>query len=381
LVLALLVILLALAVGPQGDVKVVLVFIGILGFVFGLINPTRRIEFQRDDETDGGGPPWRLDGDGSKEGTLLSEVVQAYVDGGTLPQFTTNNRSAAPGGRTRRSVLLLPADRPDQLTRALDLRPDCICLDLGDTVAPERYDAARTFLWGEVTAVSRSYSELLVRLSSSHALEELTACVWPGLTGLVVPVKTAADLLRVGEALRPLELSRGLPLPVKLLPLIQSPEAAAVVGEITSATSRVDAVILSLCDLADEAAFLTAGVPSSSLTWLDSSGDVWRRQQRALLTASVEGVQVLGVMWAGAPGGLLDEGLTGRGSATLRGAAERGQSAGYTGAMTPHWQGVEACNSGFGAPSGGGQGPWREPERVAADQASWPGTPKTDDEA
>ena len=155
-------------------------------------------------------------------------------------------------------MLLLPAYRSDQLTAALDLRPDSICLDLGDTVPLERHDAARAFLWGEVTAASRSYSEVLIRLSSAHALEELTACVWPGLAGVVVPVSTAAELLRVGEALAPLEQTRGLPLPVKLLPLIESPEAAAMIGEITSATSRVDAVVLSLCDLADAGPFPAA---------------------------------------------------------------------------------------------------------------------------
>ena len=381
LVLALLVILLALVVGPQGGVKAVLVLIGVLGLIFAFINPTQRIEFQSDGENGEHGKPWRLDGNGTKESSLLSEVVQAYLEGGTLPQFTAENRYIARGGRPRRSVLLLPADRADQLTVALDLRPDSICLDLGDTVAPERRDAARAFLWGEVTAASRSYSEVLVRLSSPQALEELTACVWPGLAGIVVPVRTVAELLRVGEALQPLEETRRLPLPVKLLPLIEGTEAAALVGEITSATSRVDAVILSLCDLAGEESLPAAGVQSSSLTWLDASGGLWRRQQRAALTATVEGVQVLGVMWAGAPGGLLDEGLTGRGTDMLRDAAQRAQAVGYAGALTPHWQGVEACNSGFGASSGEEQGPWSEPQEVAAEQAPGAGLPGTDDEA
>ena len=67
----------------------------------------------------------------------------------------------------------------------------------------------------------------------------------------------------------------------------------------------------------------------------------------------MEGVQFLGVLGAGVPAGQLEEGLAKKGTTMLLRDAERARSQGFEGALSPHWQGVEACNQGFGGIPGG----------------------------
>ena len=350
--LAILVILLTIAIGPEGGVRWILVVIGFLGMVFSLLSPAARVEFSASHLDSRRQSKWRLKRGDTEEAQILTDVARAYVNGDALPQFMTGQRYRPKSPRRRRSVLLLPADRPDQLSVALNLRPDTLCLDLGSIASTAGRETACGLLWGEVTAASRSYAEVLVRLSSSQAWDELEACVWPGLAGVMAPVQGPRELLHLEEAMRALEETRGLPIPLTLLPYLDCPEAIALAGEIAFAVPSVDAVVLALHDQSASSP-LTAEDPPPSFSATDDSAAARKLQRRASYTLTMEGVQFLGVLGAGVPAGQLEEGLTKKGTTMLLRDAERAKSQGFEGALTPHWQGVEACNQGFGGMPGG----------------------------
>ena len=348
-VLAFLVALLAVSIGPDGTVKNLLVVAGLIGLVFAFLNPGIYVEFRAAGLSGKRQARWRLTDTRHPGVSDLVQTVRAYADGSPLPWLTTLSRLPGQGPRPRRSVLLLPADRPDQLPAALDLRPDSLCLDVSDAVDPSRRDRACQFLWGEVTAASKSYSEVLVRLTSVDAREELEACLWPGLSGLIVPVNGLDQLRRLEDGVRSLEEMRRLPVPVKLLPYLHTPQGVAAAAEIASARSRVDAVVLDLLDLA---------LPSPAAE--SSSPTLRELQRRAALSVAAEGVQVLGLLGASIPPGRLDETLGRDGVARLLQAAREAQRAGFHGALTPHPPGVAACNQGFGQLEGEGVGKKQE---------------------
>ena len=249
IILAILVILLTIAIGPEGGVRWILVVIGFLGIAFSVLSPATTLEFSASHLASRQQSKWRLKRGDTEEAQLLTDVTRAYVNGDALPQFMTDQRYRPKSPRRRRSVLLLPADRSDQLPVALNLRPDALCLDLGGIASTAGREMACGLLWGEVTAASRSYAEVLVRLSSSQAWDELEACVWPGLAGVIAPVQGPRELLHLEEAMRALEETRGLPFPLTLLPYLDCPEAITLAGEIAFAVPRVDAVVLALHDL------------------------------------------------------------------------------------------------------------------------------------
>ena len=347
IILAILVILLTIAIGPEGGVRWILVVIGFLGIAFSVLSPATTLEFSASHLASRQQSKWRLKRGDTEEAQLLTDVTRAYVNGDALPQFMTDQRYRPKSPRRRRSVLLLPADRSDQLPVALNLRPDALCLDLGSIASTAEREMACGLLWGEVTAASRSYAEVLVRLSSSQAWDELEACVWPGLAGVIAPVQGPRELLHLEEAMRALEETRRLPFPLTLLPYIDCPEAIALAGEIASAVPRVDAVVLALHDLSASSP-LTTEDPPPGLPATDDSAEARKLQRRATYTLTMEGVQFLGVLGAGVPAGQLEEGLAKKGTTMLLRGAERARSQGFEGALTPHWQGVEACNQGFG---------------------------------
>ena len=74
-----------------------------------------------------------------------------------------------------RSLLFVPGDRPERMHKALGLGADALILDLEDSVAPERKDAARDAV-GNYLAGPRSGRFVLVRinpLGTSHYLRDI----------------------------------------------------------------------------------------------------------------------------------------------------------------------------------------------------------------
>ena len=344
------VLLLALVVGPPGQLKMLFALAGLLGVLVGLLNRSPYVEFwDRGSDRRKNRLRWRLRGAQARGAGELVETVGAAMDGRPLSETPGPAVPAPQEARPLRSILLLPADRPDQLPPALDLRPDALCLDLAETVEPARRDLARQFVWGEIVAASRSSSRVLVRISSPEALGELEVAVWAGLSGVIVPLHDPQEVHRLEEALETLERARGLPTPIRLLAYLQATTVDQV-RQIVAASARIEAVVLGPRDL--------DAVPLEPM-----SRDVIEEPP------DLAGVQVrlLGLLGTAIPLEQFRQEPAVH-SAALLAAAQKAWRRGFRGALTPHPQGVEACRTGFSEPEHSSDGA-QESQGTSSDEA------------
>ena len=236
-------------------------------------------------------------------------AVVLFAELRTLRRLALPDEAIASAARPGlRSVLLVPADRPLALPAALDARPDAVCLDLCGLVYPTRRYQARALAWSEVTAASKSYSRVFVRVDPETLEEDLEACVWPGLSCIMMPVDEPEALTELDAALTALERKRRIPAPVRVAALLTSGKGLWAVREIIAASPRVEAVVVGAGDLAfdttgvaEEAPYLTGPHPR-----FPSQSYVWGR---AALAAAAGGVRLLGMLGTTVAPGRLDEAL------------------------------------------------------------------------
>lgn len=116
-----------------------------------------------------------------------------------------------------RSLLFVPASRPERIPKALASGADGVIVDLEDAVAPDAKDSARQ--WLDEFLVKRPDARLLVRINaaSSDAFEaDLAVCSrHPGVTGIMLPKaespEAVARVASTGKPVLPLiETARGL---------------------------------------------------------------------------------------------------------------------------------------------------------------------------
>ena len=348
-VLGALVVFLAVLVGPDGIAEVIFTGLGLAGMLAGFFNRRSYLEFRSaafDPKTQ---RRWRLTDSHDEEARRLVAVVLS-------PEKWRPRRLALPDAAIGsgaqpglRSVLLAPADRPDAVPAALDARPDAVCLDLCGLVHSTRRDRARALVWGEVTASAKSYSRVFVRVDPATLREDLVACVWPGLSGIMMPVEGPGALAELDDALTVLEQARRLPIPVRVLPLLTSGTGLWAVREIIAASPRVEAVVVGVGDLAFEAAGVDEEVPylTGPIPRFPSQAYVWGR---TALAAAAGGVRLLGMLGTTIAPGHLEEALGDDARDRLSRAASLARLSGFHGAVTLHPEAVAVCAEGFTVP-------------------------------
>jgi citrate lyase subunit beta/citryl-CoA lyase len=104
-----------------------------------------------------------------------------------------------------RSLLFVPADSERKITKALASAADVLILDLEDSVAPERKEAARRTAAACLTAREKPQPLLFVRVnprSTGLLAPDLDSILPAGPDGLVLPkVEGGADVLELAERL------------------------------------------------------------------------------------------------------------------------------------------------------------------------------------
>ena len=154
-----------------------------------------------------------------------------------------------PAERIRRSLLFVPAVRPDRFPKALATGADAVCIDLEDGVAPVAKDAARAQALALLAGRGPSAAEVSLRINDAKTelgRTDLAALVDSGARpdALMLPKVAGADEIRaVGAA-----LARG----AGALPLIVQIETAAgllAAAEIAAASPHVSAVFFGAIDL------------------------------------------------------------------------------------------------------------------------------------
>ena len=203
----------------------------------------------------------------------------------------------AAADRIRRSLLFVPAVRPDRFPKALATGADAVCIDLEDGVAPVAKDAARAEALALLAGRGSSTAEVSLRINDAKTelgRTDLAALVESGARpdALMLPKVAGADEIRAVAA----ALARG----GGALPLIAQIETAAgllAAADIAGASPHVSAVFFGAIDLSAD---LGCAVEWEALLYARS---------RVVLAAGAAGVSALDSPFMDVPalGALADE--------------------------------------------------------------------------
>ena len=114
----------------------------------------------------------------------------------------------------RRSTLFVPANIPTFVEKAHTRGADAICLDLEDSVLPEKKAEARDALARAIPSVGRDGADVLVRINRQWELAyaDLDAAVVPGVTCIVVPkVESPEDIYAIDRLIEEREVRQDMP--------------------------------------------------------------------------------------------------------------------------------------------------------------------------
>ena len=157
--------------------------------------------------------------------------------------------------RLLRSLLNVPATRPDMLDKAAGYGADAVIIDLEDAVPAARKAEARIIAGDYVDRLAR-LSPVLVRvngLDSGLLDDDLAAVVGPSLIGVQVPkANSSADIVALDFALSQLEREKGLATGyVELLVSLESALAIHFAYDILSAAPRVGCAMVAAAQHGD----------------------------------------------------------------------------------------------------------------------------------
>jgi citrate lyase subunit beta/citryl-CoA lyase len=236
----------------------------------------------------------------------------------------------------RRSWLIVPASKP--VEDAARSGADVLVLDLAEFVAEKDKPAARSGVRSAIAALSEHGGEVFVQIDSGAAEADLAACVWPGLSGVVVSrAETAQRTAQISGLIDALEKERGLAnRAIGIIPALETALGNHEAYEIVTSSDRVRGVTLGRADLVMD----LRPEPSGEIHLMPYL------MQRLVIVAGAAGVTPIGAWWR-AP----DRGLLATAADTFE-AARRGRAIGYKGAMcVDPWQ-VEPLNRAYARTAG-----------------------------
>lgn len=187
-----------------------------------------------------------------------------------------------------RSLLFVPANRPDMLAKATSYGADALIIDLEDSVPVAEKHRARV-LAREFIDQHKSGNTLYVRVNALHTgllEEDLEAVTVDGLAAIRLPKAESADTVRTVDALlTDVERRRGLATGrVRITPSLESAKGVWFAYEILSASPRINAASCGTAQDGDLQADL-------GYTWTPEGNEVLYVRSRVLLAAKAAGVQ------------------------------------------------------------------------------------------
>ena len=219
----------------------------------------------------------------------------------------------------RRSWLLVPMSKPEQIARAPRSGADVIVLDLVELVAEDDKHAAREKVHAAIHTVQAGGAEVFAQIDPESLYGDLHACVWPGLSGIVVSrAESSRQIVEAAALLSRLENERGIPPDtLKIVAALETARGNHVAHDISHADQRVRGLTLGRADLVMDLRPEPSGEIHLMLYLM----------QRLIIIARAAGVTPIGAWWR-AP----DRGLLATPENTYH-AAQRGRAIGFKGAM------------------------------------------------
>lgn len=230
----------------------------------------------------------------------------------------------------QRSWLVVPSNKSDAITQAATSGADVVVLDLVEFVRDEQKSAAREKIRAAIDAVRAGGAQVYAQIDPQQHEADLRACVWPGLSGIVVSrAESAAQIAAIDKHLFLLEKDRSLPMgSLGLVLALETARGNQDAYEISTASKRVRALTLGRADLAMD----LRPEPSGEIHQLPYL------MERLIIIARAIGATPLGAWWR-AP----DRGLLATAENTLQ-AAKRGRAAGFKGSMCLRAEQIDPLN-------------------------------------
>ncbi|HEY6102715.1 MAG TPA: CoA ester lyase, partial [bacterium] len=228
-----------------------------------------------------------------------------------------------------RSMLFVPGDQPRMLAKAPALDADAVILDVEDGVAAKDKQSARASVEAAVRSALRVPGTLWVRpnaLATGMLEDDLLACLWPPVTGVVVPkVRSAHDVRIVDGVAGRLARDRGMDR-VWFAILIETALGVLAAQEIVRASPQVAALMFGADDLAAE----------TGLIRTPSNAEVAVPRAQVALTAHAAGCEAIDIVYTRVRDG---EGY--------RRECEEGRRIGYTGKQVIHPSQIAPAHDAF----------------------------------
>jgi len=221
--------------------------------------------------------------------------------------------------KQQRSWLVVAMSQADAVAQAAKSGADVIVLDLVELLADEHKPAAREKVRAAIDTVRSGGAEVFVQIDPQNHEANLRACVWPGLSGVVVSrAESAAQIESIDKHLLLLEKERRLSAgSTGMVLALETARGNQDAYAIATASKRVRGLTLGRADLVMDLRPEPSG-EIHLMTFL---------MQRLIIIARAVGVTPLGAWWR-AP----DRGLLATAENTLQ-AARRGRAAGFKGAL------------------------------------------------
>src|SRR5262245_9121103 len=113
--------------------------------------------------------------------------------------------------RIRRSWLVVPMSRAEQIAPAARSGADVIALDLVELLAEEAKPAARERMPEAIRTAGAGGADVFAQVDAELLVADLRACVWPGLTGVIVwRLESPQQVAEVDALLTAHEARRGI---------------------------------------------------------------------------------------------------------------------------------------------------------------------------
>jgi len=156
-----------------------------------------------------------------------------------------------------RSLLFVPGNKANMLTKALGLKPDAFVPDMEDSVPPAEKANARETIRSYLPQLAAAGAPVIPRinaLDTDWIEDDLAAVVGPQIFGISVgKIRSAGDVSAVSQLIGELEQRSGLALgSIKLVPWIETAEAIVNCSAICRASERIVAVAFGAEDFTND---------------------------------------------------------------------------------------------------------------------------------
>lgn len=241
------------------------------------------------------------------------------------------NKSAS----RRRSWLLVPASKPDEIEHAAKSGADVVVLDLVELVWDKDKPAARRAVRGAIDMLHSGGSEVFIQTEPEFCGADLEASVWPGLAGIVMSRAERAE--QIGEAaalIDRFETEREMRFgSVGIVAALETAKGNHAAHDIVQASHRICGATLGRADLIMD----LRAEPTGEIHMMPYL------MQRLVIVAGTAGIPPIGAWWR-AP----DRGLLATPDNTYA-AATRGRAIGFKGAMCLRPDQVSALHRAYAA--------------------------------